>query len=92
MIKNKNEVRKMVKHISFNCKCKLNRYLVSFVLEKDDAIYNRIRYLIGEQSVITYVFSHYYVKIKVDSYDYLAIEKKLTLHNAIIHIKSVINK
>ena len=75
MIKNKNEARKMVKPISFNCKRKLNRYLVSFGLEKDDAIYNRIRYLISEKSVISYVFSHYYVKIKVDSYAYLAIEK-----------------
>ena len=33
--------------------------------------------------------SHYFAKIKVDS---LLIEKRLTLHNVIIHIKSVLNK
>ena len=36
--------------------------------------------------------SHYYVKIKVDSYDFLPIEKTLTLHNVIILIKSILNK
>ena len=41
---------------------------------------------------ITYVFSHYFVKIKVDSYDSLTIEKRLTLYNVIIHIKSVLKK
>ena len=30
--------------------------------------------------------------MKVDSYDSLPIEKRLTLHNAIIHTKSVLNK
>ena len=33
-----------------------------------------------------------YAKIKVDSYDLLAIEKTLTLHNVIIRIKSVPDK
>ena len=37
-------------------------------------------------------FSDYYAKIKVDSYDLLAIQKTLTLHNVIIHVKSVPNK
>ena len=37
-------------------------------------------------------FSDYYAKIKVDSYDLLAIQKTLTLHDVIIHIKSVPNK
>ena len=37
-------------------------------------------------------FSHYNAKIKVDSYDSLPIEKRLTLHNVIILIKSVLNK
>ena len=41
---------------------------------------------------ITYTFSHYFAKIKVDFYDSLPIEKILTLHNVIIHIKSVLNK
>ena len=67
-------------------------YLILFVPEKYDAIYNRIRYLISLKSSITYIFSHYYAKLKVDSYDSLPIEKTLTLHNVIILIKSVLNK
>ena len=38
------------------------------------------------------IFSHYFAKIKVDSYDSLPVEKILTLNNVIIHIKSVLNK
>ena len=68
------------------------RYLVLFEGEKYDFIYNRIRYLIGVKSGITYVVSYSYAKIKVDSYDYLHLEKTLTFHNVIIHIKSVWNK
>ena len=37
-------------------------------------------------------FSHFYAKIKVDSYDFLPIEKTLILHNVIILVKSVLNK
>ena len=44
------------------------------------------------KSSITYIFSHYFAKIKVYSYDSLPIEKTLTLHNVIILIKSVLNK
>ena len=68
------------------------RYLVLFGPEKCDAIYNRIRYLISLKSSIAYAFSYYYSKIKVDSYDFLPIEKTFTLHNVIILIKSVLNK
>ena len=57
-----------------------------------DAIYNRIRYLISLESGITYIFSHYFVRIKADSYVTLPIEKILALHNDIIHIKSVLSK
>ena len=42
------------------------RYLVLFVGEKYDFIYNRIRYFIGVKSGITYVISHIHAKIKVD--------------------------
>ena len=42
------------------------RYLVFFSLEKYDAIYNRIRYLIGVKNGIIYVFYHNYASIKVD--------------------------
>ena len=62
-----------------------------FHLEEYEAIYNRIRYLIIQKSSITYILCHYFAEIKVDSYDSLPV-KKLTLHNAIIHIKSVLNK
>ena len=41
---------------------------------------------------IAYILSHYFVKIKVDSYDSLTIEKILPLHNVIIHIKSILKK
>ena len=44
------------------------RSLALFGSEKYDAIYNRIRYLISLKSSITYVFSHYYAKIKVHSF------------------------
>ena len=71
------------------------RYLVLFGLEKYDAIYNRIKYLLSQKSSITYVFSHYYAKIKIDSYDSLSVEKTWTLYTlyiVILHIKSVLNK
>ena len=68
------------------------RCLVLFSPEKYDAIYNRIKYLVSQKSGITYIFSHYYANIKVDSYDSLHIEKILTLHNVIMLIKSVLNK
>ena len=53
------------------------KYVVLFIPEKYDAIYYTINYLINLKSSITYVFSHYYVKIKVDSYDSLPLEKKI---------------
>ena len=68
------------------------RLLTLFGSEKYDAIYNRFRYLISLKSDITYIFSHYFPKIKVDSYASLPLEKRLTLHNVIVHIKSVLNK
>ena len=37
-------------------------------------------------------FSHYFVKIKVDSNYSLPIKNIMTVHNVIIHIKSVLNK
>ena len=44
------------------------------------------------KSDTTYIFSHYFAKIKADSSDSLPIGKILTLHNVIIHVKSVLNK
>ena len=52
------------------------RYLGLFGSEKYDTVYNKIRYLVILKSSITYVFSLYYAKAKVDSYDSLTIEKK----------------
>ena len=46
----------------------------------------------GIKSGVTDVYSHDYAKIKVNSYNSSPIEKNLTLHNVIIHIKSVLNK
>ena len=53
----------------------ITTYLVLFGAEKYDSIYNRIRYLIGAKSGITYVFSHNYARIKVSSYDSLTLKK-----------------
>ena len=68
------------------------RYLVLFGPENYDDIYSRIRYFISQKRGIRYAFSHYYPKIKVDSYDTLPIEKIFTLDNVIMHIKWVLNK
>ena len=68
------------------------RYLALFGCEKYHDIYNKIRYLVSLKSGITYIFSNYFAKIKVDSYDYLSIEKRLTSYNVIIHNKSVLKK
>ena len=68
------------------------RYLTLFRSEKYDAINERIRYLIRLKSGITYIFSHYFAKIKIDSYDSLPLEKILTLCNVKILIISVLNK
>ena len=67
------------------------KYLVLLGPEKYVDIYNRIRYPVSLESCITYIFSHYFAKIKGDSYDSLPIEKRLPLH-VIIVIKSVLNK
>ena len=68
------------------------RYLTLLGSESYGAIYNRIRYLISVKGSISYIFSYYFAKIKVGSYDSLPIERRLTLHNVIILIKSVLKK
>ena len=70
----------------------MKNLLILLFASKKCVIYSRIRYLISQKSGITYVISHNYARIKVDSYDYLTREKTLTLHNVIIHIKSVYNR
>ena len=56
-----------------------SKYLVLLGPEKYDAICNRNRYLISLKCSITYVFSYYFAKKRVDSYDYLAIENVIIL-------------
>ena len=50
---------------------------------------NRMKIL---KNGITYVISHNYRKIKVDSYNTLPLKKTMNFHNAVIIIKSVWNK
>ena len=47
------------------------RYLVLFRPEESDAIYNRIRYLISQKAGNSYLFSHNYILIEIDSHDFL---------------------
>ena len=66
------------------------RYLVFCRNEKYDSICNRIRYLV--KSGITYLISHNYAKIKLDSYNFLTLGKTMTFYNVIILVKSVWNQ
>ena len=68
------------------------RYLTLFSSENYDGFYDRIRYRISLKSGVTYIFSHYFAKIKVDSYDSLPIGKRLTSHNVLKLMKLVLNK
>ena len=68
------------------------RYLTLFGTKKWDAINDKIMYFIRLKNSITYIFSRYSAKIKVDSYDSLHIEKTLTLYDVTLLIKSVVNK
>ena len=43
------------------------KYLTLPCSEKYDAIYSRIRHFISIKSGITYIFSHYFARSKVDS-------------------------
>ena len=67
------------------------RYLTLLDSQKYDTIYDSIRYLLSLKCDMTYIFSHYFAKIKVDSYDSLLTEIGLTLH-VIILIKTVLNE
>ena len=44
------------------------------------------------KSFITDSINHYFVTIRIDSYNSLPIEKILTFHNFTILVKSVVNK
>ena len=59
--------------------------------EKYDAILDRIRYFIKLKSGISYIVSHNYPIIKIESDDDLPLEKALAVHNFAMLIKSVFN-
>ena len=67
------------------------RYLVLLASERYNAIYDKIRYLVSENSGITDSINHNFARIRIDSYNSLPIEKTLTFYNIIILIKSVDN-
>ena len=67
------------------------RYLVLFSYSYDE-ICNRIKYLISEKRGIADSINYKFVKIRIDLYNPLSIEKILTFHNIIILIKSVVNE
>ena len=67
-------------------------YLVFFSSEKYESIPNRIRYLISQKRGTTYTISDNYANIKLESYNFLSLEKILTFHIIIILLKSVFNE
>ena len=68
------------------------KYLALVDSEKYCTIFNSTRYLTRIKSGISYIVSRNYAKIKIDSDDDFPLEKTLTLHNAVILIKSVFNQ
>ena len=66
--------------------------LVLFDYELFDKICDRIKYLISKKNGITDSINHNFEKIRIDSYNFLSIEKILTFNNVMIRIKSVVNK
>ena len=68
------------------------RHLGLFDYGYCDKSCDTIKYLLIEKSGITDSSNHNFVKIRIDSYDSLPIEKILTFHHVIILIKSVVNK
>ena len=60
--------------------------------ENYDSTYDRIKHLISVKSGISWLISHNYATIKVNSYDFLPLEKTMTFRNVILLVKSVWNK
>ena len=68
--------------------------LSKFIIKLDIYYYkicDRVKYLLSETSGITSSIEHNFAIIRIDSYNSLLIEKRLTFHNFIILIKSVFN-
>ena len=59
------------------------RHLVLLNYSYCDKISDKIKYLISEQSGITYSINHKFAKIIIDAYDSLPNEKILIFHNMI---------
>ena len=55
--------------------CDGTRYLVLFGTERYDSIYDNIRYIISQKSVVTYSTDYNFARIRIDSYDSLPIKK-----------------
>ena len=55
------------------------RYLVLFGSRRYDAVFDRIRYPVSKKSSITDIISHSFVRIKIDSYSSLPIEKVIRI-------------
>ena len=60
------------------------QHLVLFDYELFDQICNKIKYLLSKKGGITNSINHNFGKIRIDSYNYLPIQKILTFHNVII--------
>ena len=54
-----------------------SKYLALFGSEKNNINFNRITFLIGLKTNISYVVSHNYANIKIDSDDDLHLEKNI---------------
>ena len=57
-----------------------------------DNICDGVKYLISEEIDITDIVNHNIGKIRIDSYNYLPIEKILTFHKVIMLFTSVVNE
>ena len=68
------------------------KHLVLFSCGLIDKICDKIKHLISEKSGITDSINHNFGNIRIDSCNYLPIQKIFTFHNVIILIKSVVNK
>ena len=68
------------------------KYLLLFNYGWCDKICNNIKDLISENSGIANSINHNFGRIRIDSYNYLHIEKALIFYNFVILIKSIVNK
>ena len=65
--------------------------MVLFGPDRYDEIYDQIKYIRSERSGITYIITHNFAKLKVDSYNSLPLTKTMIFHDVTILMKSVFN-